>query len=127
MHADWLRWIDYNHCALIRIRVKKPARPFVTGQVHYAIISDQVQQQGQQNEGQSEPLGGLSQLCVPGLGLALGEEGLRAAGDGAGKTRALAALHQNDNGDGQAGEKLNNGENYGEYRHLFQSFRYFTN
>lgn len=127
LHADWLRWLDYNHCALILTRAKNlPGHS--TGQVLiYINTSDQVQQQGQQNKGQSEPLGGLGQLCVPGLGLALGEEGLRAAGDGAGKSCALTALHQNNNGDGQAGEKLKNGENDGEYRHLFQSFRYFTN
>ena len=115
----------FRVCFLLLQYEKLPGHS--TGQFNYDITSDQVQQQGQQNEGQSEPLGGLGQLCVPGLGLALGEEGLRAAGDGAGKSCALAALHQNDNRDGQAGDELKNGENDGEYRHLFQSFRYFTN
>ena len=45
--------------------------------------------QGQQNESQGEPLGGLCQLGVQRLGLALGQEGLRAAGDGAGEAGAL--------------------------------------
>ena len=94
-----------------------------TGSCFSLLLSNKVEAQGQQNESQGEPLGGLCQLGVQRLGLALGQEGLCAAGDGAGEAGALAALHKHDRGDSNAGEDLENSENNGDDRHLFQPFQ----
>ena len=81
--------------------------------------SDKVQNEGQHNERTGEPGRRLCQLFVPSLGLALGKEGLCAAGDGAGQPRALTALHQYDSGDGKTGKQLKNGENNVNSTHVF--------
>ena len=45
----------------------------------------------------------------------------------AGETCALTALHEDDDHDGQTGENLKNSKDDGESRHVFQSFRFYTN
>ena len=87
------------------------------------LSSDEVQHKGHDNESGGEPRRGLRKLFVPGLGLALGEEGLGAAGDRTGETGALSALHKNNHGNGKAGEKLEDCKNDLNSRHVFQSFR----
>ena len=52
------------------------------------VFSDKVQRESEHDESQPDPLGGLGQLGVERLGLALGEEGVRAAGNGAGEAGA---------------------------------------
>ena len=78
--------------------LKLPGR--MTGQFNYAITSDQVQQQGQQNKGQSDPLGPFRKLGVSRLGLGVRAEGIAVggAGDGAGQAGALTGLEKHDGG-----------------------------
>ena len=56
--------------------------------------SNKVQCKRQDDEHQADPLGGLGELGVPGLAFwpCLAEEGVGAAGDGAGEAGALAGL-----------------------------------
>ena len=72
-------------------------------------------------------LGGLCELCIQRLCLALAQEGLRAAGDGARQSGALTALHENDNGDCQSGQKLKYRENKLDSVHLYPILSMFTN
>ena len=72
--------------------------------------SDQAQDQGQHHKHDGDPLGHLGQLGVPGLGLVLGQEGVHAAGNGAGQARALAGLEHDHGDQDQAAQKLNDGE-----------------
>ena len=67
---------------------------------------DDAQSQGQQNESDSDPLGHLSQLGVQALGLVLGQEGVSAAGDGAGQAVALAGLQHDNSDQGQGQDHL---------------------
>ena len=69
-----------------------------------------MQSERQDDEGETDPLGGLCELGVHGLGLALGEEGVRAAGDGAGEAGTLAGLEEDDDRNSEGGEKLQNRE-----------------
>ena len=85
--------------------------------------SDDVQHKGQNNKDKRKNRSQLSELGIPGLGLSLGQEIISAAGNRAGQARAFTALHQNDHGDGKAGEKLEDGKNDLKSRHVFQSFR----
>jgi len=87
----------------------------------------EVQNKGKHNKDEGKPLGSLSQFCIKSLALALAKESICAAGDGTGETGALAALHKNDDHDGQTGENLKNSKDDGESRHVFQSFRFYTN
>ena len=59
--------------------------------------------------------------------LAFAKESVSAAGNSTGETCALAALHEDDDHDGQTGENLKNSKDDGESRHVFQSFRFYTN
>lgn len=93
----------------------------------YITKSDKVEHQRQHDKRECEPLRHLRKLSIKRLGLALLEERFRATGDRAGKTGALTALHENDNGDSKTGENLKNGEDDSESRHIFQSFRFSTN
>lgn len=77
--------------------------------VHY-IRSDEVENQRQHNERNGEPLRHLGKTGIPSFCLGFGHESVRAAGDGAGQTRALAALEQDDYGHGEAGDKLEYGQ-----------------
>ena len=52
----------------------------------------------------------LASLASSSLGLALGEEGVRAAGDGAGEAGTLAGLEEDDDRNGEGGEQLQNRE-----------------
>ena len=72
---------------------------------------EQAQDKGQDHERNGDPLGGLGQLGVPGVGLVLGKEAVRSTGDGAGKAGILAGLQQDHAGQKQCGEHLNNGQN----------------
>ena len=67
---------------------------------------DDAQSQGQQNESDSDPLGHLSQLGVQALGLVLGQEGVSAAGDGAGQASTLAGLQHDNSDQGQGQDHL---------------------
>lgn len=80
-----------------------------------------MQRKSQDDESETDPLGGLGELRIESLGLALGEEGVSAAGDGAGEPGTLAGLEQDDDGYGEGGEKLQNRESD---VHFIQSFRY---
>ncbi len=86
-------------------------------------LSNQVESQSEDNESKSDPLGCLCKLSVQSLSLALGEEGVSAAGDSTGKAGTLAALEEHDNGKSNTAENLNNSKNDSKSRHLFQSFR----
>ena len=90
-------------------------------------ISDAIEHERQHNKDESKPLGHLCKLCVQRLCLALGEEGLCAAGDRTGQAGTLAALHKNDDGHSKTGENLKNREDNSKGRHLFQSFPSCTN
>ena len=73
------------------------------------VSLDEVQNEGENNEHRGGPLGQARQTGVQSLGLVLGQEGVAAAADGAGETGVLAALQKNDADDGEAGQKLYNG------------------
>ena len=79
--------------------------------------SDDVQDKGEHNEDEGKDRRELGELGVPGLGLSLGQEVVGAAGDRTGETGALSALHQNDHGEGKAGNQLKNRKNNGNGRH----------
>ena len=87
------------------------------------VFSDKVQRESEHDESQPDPLGGLGQLGVERLGLALGEEGVRAAGDGAGELRAFPPRRAADLRDGDGGDELQDGE---EDFHLYRSFRRYS-
>jgi len=87
----------------------------------------EVQDKGEQNEDQCKPLGSLGQLGIEGLAFALAEESVSTAGDSTGETGTLAALHEDDDHNGQTGDNLKNSKDNGESRHVFQSFRFYTN
>lgn len=70
--------------------------------------SDDVEDERQHNESEGKPLGGLCELSVQSLSLALTEEGVSTAGNRAGEAGTLAALHKNDDGDSEAGKNLKN-------------------
>ena len=72
---------------------------------------DEVENQSQDDECKSNPLGSLCKLCVQRLSLTLGEESISAAGDSTGETGTLAALEKNDNSKSDAGKNLNNSKN----------------
>jgi len=80
---------------------------------------EQVEHQREQHKGQSDPFGHLGKLAVPSRGLALGQEGIRAAGDGAGQAGALSGLEQHDNYEKQAGEKLDDGQCKSHFKRSF--------
>ena len=86
-------------------------------------LSDKMQRQSEHDEGETDPLGGLGQLCVERFGLALGEEGVRSAGYGAGEAGTLAGLHEDYGGDGDSGDELQDSE---EELHLYRSFRRYS-
>ena len=96
-------------------------------QTRELIKSDKVENESQEYKCESKPLGELCQLRIQSLRLALAEESIGTAGNCTGETGALTTLHENDDHDGQTGENLKNGEDNGESRHLFQSFRFYTN
>ena len=82
----------------------------------YTLLKlDKVQNQGQQYEQQSDPLGCLSQLLVQ-TAFGLGQEGLSTAGDCTGQTGLLTGLEQNNCDKEQSGKNLNDGE---DNSHLF--------
>ena len=70
---------------------------------------DDAQSQGQQDEGDGDPLGHLSQLGVQTLCLVLGQEGVSTAGNGTGQTGALTGLQHNDGHQSQRKQDLNHG------------------
>jgi hypothetical protein len=72
------------------------------------VKSDEVEDEGEDNECQTDPLGHLGKFAVPGLCLCLCHKGVRAAGDCTGKTAALTRLEKNNAGEEQSGEKLDN-------------------
>lgn len=86
-------------------------------------LSDEVENEGEQNENQSKPLGQLCELLVKGL--ALTHEGFCTAGDNA-ETGTLTALEKNDDSNSKTGNNLKNSDDGSENRHLFQSFRLYT-
>ena len=65
-----------------------------------------MERQGEDNERQSKPFSHLGELLVDCLSLALGKECLGAACDGTGQTGALAALHEDDDGNNKSGKNL---------------------
>ena len=70
--------------------------------------------QNQQNHRQhhknsAKPLGGPGKLCIQRPCLILGQEGVRHAADGAGKTCTLSRLEQNNGNDTQTAKQLQNG------------------
>ena len=73
-------------------------------------LSDDVEDKGEDNESDGDPLGGLSQLSVQRTALILGGERLRDTADSAGKTCALARLEHNDEDNSDCAEELENGD-----------------
>ena len=69
------------------------------------------QSQGENQESDGDPLGSLGELGVPGLGLVLGQEGVRAAGNGAGQTGGLTGLQQNHSDQKQGQQNHDNRQN----------------
>ena len=74
-------------------------------------ILQQVQDESQNDEDQSNPLGHASQSGIQGLGLALAHEGISGAGDGTGQTGGLTGLQQNDSNQEQGSDHFNDGQN----------------
>jgi len=71
----------------------------------------QVENEGQENESKSDPLGPLGELCVHGLSLSLEGIAVIAAADGAADAAALTGLEHDDGDESDTGDKLNDGEN----------------
>ena len=63
------------------------------------LSSNEVQGESEDDESEADP-----------LGVALGEEGVRAAGDGAGEAGTLAGLEEDNDRDGESGKQLQDRE-----------------
>ena len=85
--------------------------------------SDDAQGQGDDDPEDGNPLGHLGQLGIQAFGLVLGQEGISAAGDGAGQTGTLAGLEHNHSDDGQTAQDLDDGENQIQRVHVTRSFQ----
>ena len=72
----------------------------------YFPQSDDGQSQSQRDESNGDPLGHLGQLGVQALSLVLGQEGVSAAGDGAGQASTLAGLQHDDSDQSQGQDHL---------------------
>ena len=81
----------------------------MNGALYYFSLQ-KVENEGQENEAESDPLGHLGELGVHGLGLSLEGVAVIAAADGAADAAALAGLEHDDGDESDAGEKLNDGE-----------------
>ena len=74
------------------------------------LVQD-VQDQGQDDESSTDPLGSLSQLSIEALSIATGQESLsNLAANAVGQTGILAGLEQNSQNNSQTAEKLKNGD-----------------
>ena len=82
----------------------------------------QIQHQRENNKRKRDPLGHLCQSAVKRFCLPLGEEGLRAAGNGAGQTGALSGLEQHNDDQKDAGKKLDDSESKNKTVREIQSF-----
>ena len=84
----------------------------------------QAEHQGEDHEHDGDPRGHPGQAGVGGPGLVLGQEGVRAAGDGAGQARALAGLehHHGDEADGH--DEIDDGQHDLGGGHLTQILSY---
>ena len=68
-----------------------------------------VEDQGQNDESSTDPLGSLSQLCIEALGITAGQESLsNLAADAVGQPGILTGLEKNSHNDSQTAEKLKN-------------------
>ena len=74
------------------------------------INLQKVQNEGEEDESQSDPLGPLAELGIHGLGLSLEGIAVAAAADSAADAGALAGLEHDDSDKSETGEKLNDGE-----------------
>ena len=93
--------LDYHNTPILQVKCfspgkriffflgQKAAGPAFAGPAESAFSSDQAQHQGKHHKHQRHPLGHLSQLGIHALGLVLGQEGIRAAGDGADRPALL--------------------------------------
>ena len=84
-------------------------------------LVQEVEDQGENDEHQSDPLGPAGQLGVHALGLVLGQEGIHAAADGAGDARALAGLEQHHEDQEQGGDDLSDRQNRSNNCHFSKS------
>ena len=73
-------------------------------------VGQQAEDQGECHKPDGHPLCPAGQLSVPALGLVLGQEGVRTAGDGARQAGALARLGQHDKGQKEGGQHLDHRE-----------------
>lgn len=80
-------------------------------------ILQQVQNESQDDEHQSNPLGHASQSGVQGLGLGLAHESVGSTGDGTGQASGLAGLQQNDGDQEQGSDDFDDGQNNSKSLH----------
>ena len=74
------------------------------------ILSDDVEDKGEDYESDGDPLGSLGKLCVQRTALILCHEGLGDTADGAGETGTLTGLEENDENNCQCADELENGD-----------------
>ena len=68
-----------------------------------------IEDQGQNDESSTDPLGGLCKLSIEALGIAAGEESIRtAAANAVRQTRVLAGLEENSQNNSQTAQELKN-------------------
>jgi len=89
----------------------KKLRSFFERSFDILVSLQKVENEGQENEGKSNPLGPLGELCVHGLGLSLEGIAVAAAADGAADAGALAGLEHDDGDESYTCDELNDGEN----------------
>lgn len=70
----------------------------------------EIQNEGENNESKSNPLGHLGELCIHGLCLSLEGIAVVTAADSAAETGTLAGLEHDDNDEANTCEKLNDSE-----------------
>ena len=70
----------------------------------------QIENEGQENESESDPLGHLGELGVHGLGLSLEGIAVIAAANGAADAAALTGLEHDDSNESETCDELNDGE-----------------
>ena len=80
-------------------------------------LDDAEQSDDDHKEHDAQSNGCLAKNLVPSAGLALAEEGVGSAGDGAGETLVLAGLHENGHDQTKGNQTQREGENNLNQRH----------
>ena len=91
--------------------------PSPEGRARKGGLNQNADEEGQKHKADGEIFRHSGELGIPALRLIFGEEGIGAAGDGAGEAGSLTGLKQNNDGQNDTGNHLNDGEYDGKRSH----------